>query len=157
MNSSSSKVAAYRCSPSSPRRTVMSRSPPAAIAYRACNAVHKLRDERPANSARWDESHGTSSAARESKRPTRVSFSGDTEPVHTLLVLLTITESTGIFPRSVPYPSALHSPPTHVKATSLSHSSAIGLWKKKVARLTWSPPIFLTAAPSAMARISATS
>ena len=86
MNSSSSKVAAYRCSPSSPRRTVMSRSPPAAIAYRACNAVHKLRDERPANSARWDESHGTSSAARESKRPTRVSFSGDTEPVHTLLV-----------------------------------------------------------------------
>ena len=39
-----------------------------------------------------------------------------------------------------PYPSALHSPSTHVKTTSLSHSSAVGLWKKKVARLTWSPP-----------------
>ena len=38
------------------------------------------------------------------------------------------------------YPSALHSPSTHVKTTSLSHSSAVGLWKKKVARLTWSPP-----------------
>ena len=31
------------------------------------------------------------------------------------------------------YPSALHSPSTHVKTTSLSHSSAVGLWKKKVA------------------------
>ena len=166
MNSSSSKVAAYRCSPSSPRRTVMSRSPPSpTIAHRgACNVVHKLlRAERPANSAPGTKTTERDAelvrARRRQSVPFGFLFRETRNPVHSLLVL-PLTESTGIFPltrESLPYPSALHSPPTHVKATSLSHSSAIGLWKKKVARLTWSPPIFLTAAPSAMARISATS
>ena len=86
----------------------MSRSPPSpAIAHRgACNVVHKLlRGERPANSARWDENHGTRQALHIARRrqsvPLGFLFRETRNPVHSLLVLpLTLTESTGIFPHS---------------------------------------------------------